>query len=139
MPGTATVTINENQWNVEVASTIDELTTGLAGRASINPGTGMLFMMPASQQVTVTTQDMLFPIDIIFIANNIVVDVARGIEPGYEVTEETPCDSFLEVNAGEAELVEAGDAVSVEITSTGGFDWGSIISFAIPLAALGFV
>ncbi|MBA7506484.1 hypothetical protein ES706_05175 [subsurface metagenome] len=139
MPGTATVTINENQWNVEVASTIDELTTGLSGRSSMPAGTGMLFILPASQQVTVITQDMLFPIDIIFISSSIVIDVASGIEPGYEVTEETPCDMFLEVNAGEGDLVEVGDIVSTVIAQEPGADWTQLFAIAMTLAGLGFV
>jgi len=102
MPGQAIVTINDNQWAVEVASTQGELMSGLRGRTSLAAGTGMLFILPSLQQVTVTTQGMNFPIDIIFIANNTVLDVASSIQPGYDVTEETPCDMFLEVNAGEA-------------------------------------
>ena len=140
MPGQAAVTINENQWNVWVASTYAELTTGLSGVASLTPGTGMLFIFPAKQQVTVDTSQMLFPIDIIFISESLVIDVASDIQPGYLVTEETPCDMFLEINAGEAAGVEVGSAVNVDMlyTIVGG-DLTQIMSFAIPLAALGFV
>ncbi|MBA7558626.1 hypothetical protein ES708_00230 [subsurface metagenome] len=139
MLGQATVTIKENQWNVWVANTTAELTTGLSGEESIPAGTGMLFVLPAKQQVTVDTTNMLFPIDIIFISENLVIDVARNIQPGYLVTEETPCDMFLEVNAGEAEGIEAGDTISAATIQEPGFDWSSIIAFAIPLAVLGFV
>jgi uncharacterized membrane protein (UPF0127 family) len=139
MSGQALVTINENQWAVSVANTVGELATGLSGQSSIPAGTGMLFVLPTSQVVTVNTTQMLFPLDIIFIANGIVVDVARNISPGNLVTEETPCDSFLEINAGEAASVEAGDTVSVEIISGGGFDSSQVVSFAIPLVAIGFV
>lgn len=139
MPGEAVVTINENQWTVWVASTTAELTTGLSGRESITAGTGMLFVLPAKQQVTVDTSNMLFPIDIIFISESLVIDVASNIQPGYLVTEETLCDAFLEVNAGEAAGVEAGDTVSTAAIQQPGFDFSQIISFAIPLAALGFV
>jgi len=118
MPGQAIVTVDDNQWTVEVASTQTELMTGLAGRTSLTPGTGMLFILPSAQQVTVTTQNMLFPIDIIFIANNTVLDVASNIQPGYEVTEETPCDSFLEVNAGEAAGVSQGSLLGLGIIGT---------------------
>jgi len=139
MSGQAVISINESQWNVWVANTTTELTTGLSGEESIPAGTGMLFVLPAKQQVTVDTTNMLFPIDIIFISESLVIDVASNIQPGYLVTEETPCDMFLEVNAGEAAGVEAGDTVSTATIQEPGFDWGSIISFAIPLAVLGFV
>ncbi len=141
MLGQAVVTIGENQWNVEVASTTAELVTGLSGRASMPAGTGMLFILPARQVATVDTSQMLFALDIIFISNSAVFSIARNIEPGHLVEEATPIDMFLEVNAGEAELVEVGDIVDVEITTTptSGFDISSIISFAIPLAVLGFI
>ena len=139
MPGEATITINDNQWLVSVASTYAELTTGLRGRGSIPAGTGMLFVLGEKRQVTVDTSQMMFPIDIIFISESTVIDVASNIQPGYLVTEETPCDMFLEVNAGEAAGVEAGDSVATATIQQPGFEWSSIISFAIPLAVLGFV
>lgn len=139
MSGQAVVTINEDQWNVWVASTYTELTTGLSGVASLAAGTGMLFILGAKRQVTVDTSKMLFPLDIIFISDNIIIDVASNIQPGYLVTEETPSDMFLEVNAGEAAGVDAGDTVSVEQLFTILDNVTPVISFAIPLAALGFV
>lgn len=139
MAGQAVITINENQWSVSLATTYAELTTGLREVASINPGTGMLFILPSSQAISVDTTGMNFPIDIIFIANNLVVDVASNVDPGYLVTEETPCDSFLEVNANETFLVEVGDSVNVEVAPAEGFDFSSIMSFAMPLVVLGFV
>jgi len=139
MPGQAIITLNENQWTVSLATTYAELTTGLREVASLAAGTGMLFILPATQAPSVDTSGMNFALDIIFIANNVVIDVARNIEPGYLVTEETPCDSFLEVNAGEAIDVESGDTVSTTAIQEPGFDWSTITSFAIPLALLGFV
>ncbi|MBA7576145.1 hypothetical protein ES708_17982 [subsurface metagenome] len=65
--------------------------------------------------------------------------MARNVEPGYLITEETPCDSFLEVNAGEAVDVEAGNSVSTATIQQPGIDFSQIISFAVPLALLGFV
>lgn len=138
MPGQALVTINDNQWSVEVATTASELITGLSGRASIPAGTGMLFVLPARQLVTVDTTNMLFPMDIIFIKDDAILSIAPNIQPGYLVEEATPCDGFLEVNANEAELVEVGDVVNVEMVPTTGFDIGSVMSFVIPLAVLGF-
>jgi len=143
MPGQAIVTINENQWSVSLATTYAELTTGLRGVASLPAGTGMLFILPAAQVVSIDTHNMSFPLDIIFISNDTVIDVARNVQPapvpGYLVTEETPCDMFLEVNAGEATEVEAGDTVSIEQLFSILDNISPVISFAIPLAALGFV
>jgi len=140
MPGQATVTIKETQWSVSIASTYAELSKGLGGVASIPAATGMLFVLPAEQTVSVTTQSMLFNLDIIFISSDLkVVDVARDIAPGYVMTESTPVRYFLEVNAGEAAAVEVGDAVTIEQLATIQDNITPVIAFAIPLVALGFV
>jgi uncharacterized membrane protein (UPF0127 family) len=141
MPGRATVTIRDKQWQAYLATTYQELLQGLSGVETIPPGTGMLFVLPADQAVTITTQLMRFPIDIIFISSSLaVVDVARGVVPGLLVSEATPVRYFLEVNAGEATGIEAGDSVSIVVYQTAAaFDPSQIVGFAIPLVALGFV
>ena len=139
MPGQATVTINDNQWSVWVANTLTELSTGLSGIESIPASTGMLFVLGAKRQVTVDTSQMNFPLDIIFISESLVIDVASNIQPGYLVTEETPCDMFLEVNAGEAAGVEVGDTVTTATIQQPGINFSQIMYFAIPVALLGFV
>ena len=115
MPGQATVTLREKQWQVSLATTYAELVGGLGGVPSMPAGTGMLFVLPADQPASVTTEPMLFNIDIIFISSGLeVVDVARNVTPGNIVTESTPVRYFLEVNAGEAEGVEVGDGVTIQ-------------------------
>jgi len=141
MPGSAAVTIGEKQWMVDVAASPNELTAGLGGVASIAANTGMLFDLGSEQTVQVTTEPMLFNIDIIIISEDLkVVDVVSDVAPGYLVTEDTPVRYFLEVNAGEAEGIEAGD--SVEITDYQ-YTPPSTISQWMPtiigIATLGFV
>jgi uncharacterized membrane protein (UPF0127 family) len=115
MAGTAIVRIGDREWQVSVATTPAELTSGLGGVASLAPGTGMLFDLGYERPVQVTTEPMLFALDIVFIAEDLtVLDVVRSIEPGNIVSEDTPTRYFLEVNTGEAEGVETGDAVIAE-------------------------
>ena len=117
---TAIVTIGEKQWQVSVAETPEELAAGLAGLDSMPAGAGMLFDLGSEQPVQVTTEAMLFDIDIIFISEAIqVVDVVLGAPPGYIITQESPVRYFLEVNAGEAESVETDDNVSIDYTTEG--------------------
>jgi len=141
MPGTAVITIGENQWAVDVAASASELAAGLGGIESIPAGTGMLFDLGFPQVVEVTTEPMLFNIDIIFISEGLqVVDVEQNIAPGYLVTEQTPVRYFLEVNAGEAEGIEVGDSVVITDYQ---YSPPSSISQWMPtivgIAALGFV
>lgn len=115
MPGTATVTINNTQWQVSVATTPSELTQGLGGLPSIPASTGMLFDLGHETIITVTTEPMLFPIDIAFISGSlVVVDMARNIQPGCLVTSDVPVRYFLEVNAGELSGVAIGDTVVIQ-------------------------
>jgi len=140
MPGQAIVTIGEKQWQAYLATTYQELVQGLGGLPSILAGTGMLFALPADEAVSVTTESMRFSIDIIFISSSLkVVDVASNVAPGLIVSEATPVRYFLEVNAGEAADVEAGDSVILAIYQVPTFDPSQIVGFAIPLVALGFV
>ncbi len=125
MPGQAIVTIKDRQWACSVAGTPAELATGLSGVPSIPPGTGMLFVLPQEQIVTVTAENMLFPLSVIFISENLLVtEVAPLLSPGDWGTTNLPCRYFLEVNAGEADGIESGNTVSIQITQAPGTaDW----------------
>ena len=137
----ATVTIKGTQWQAYLATTYAELTTGLKGLASIPAGSGMLFVLPYDHAVTVTTVGCYFPIDIVFISSQCeVVSVARDVYPGLLVTESAAVEYILEVNAGEAEGIEAGDTVSIaivnEAASEGTDGWiAPVVSFASVMMA----
>jgi uncharacterized membrane protein (UPF0127 family) len=133
MSGQAIVTIRDKQWTCSVASTYEELTTGLSGVPSMPAGTGMLFILPQQQIVTVTAEGMFFPLSVIFIDNNLLVtEVARLLTPGDEGTTSLPCRYFLEVNVGEADSIQPGDVVSLQITQAPGISsWITpVVTFA---------
>lgn len=118
MPGQAIVNIRDKEWQCSVASTLNELSTGLSGMPSIPPGTGMLFVLPQEQIVTVTAEDMLFPLSVIFIGDNLqVTEVSCILAPGDSGTTGLPCRYFLEVNAGEADGIVPGDPVNIELSA----------------------
>jgi len=115
MPGQAIVTVRDRRWTVSIADAPWELSQGLGGLPELPAGTGMLFDTGWEQIIQVTTLPMLFPIDIAFLSDSLVVtEVYRNVEPGYIVTSTLPARYFLEVNAGELEGVEAGDRATVE-------------------------
>ena len=125
MPGEALVSIREKQWTCRVASTPSELVTGLSGVPSIPPGTGMLFILPQEQIVTVTAVGMLFPLSVVFISEDLkVTGAVLRFSPGDVYTPDTPCRYFLEVNENEASGIEPGDEVSIQMTQAPGVsDW----------------
>ncbi len=109
-----TVTINGFTWSVDFATTPAERATGLGGVTSLPSATGMLFDMGSSQIITVTTVPMLFNLDVVFIGeSNGVVACAHDVAPGQVFSSPIPARYFLEVNAGEAAAVSAGNTVSI--------------------------
>ncbi len=115
MAGQANVTIEDRQWAVTFASTPSELVQGLGGIPEIPQGTGMLFDLGFEQVITVTTEPMLFPLDIAFFSEGMVItEIYRNIQQGYLVTSTAPARYFLEVNAGELDSINRGSQASFE-------------------------
>ena len=101
MAGQVNVTIEDRQWAVAFAITLSELVQGLGGISEITQGTGMLFDLGFEQIITVTTEPMLFPLDIAFFSEELVItEIYRNIQQGYLVTSTSPARYFLEVNGG---------------------------------------
>ncbi|MDD4985475.1 MAG: DUF192 domain-containing protein [Dehalococcoidales bacterium] len=113
-----TIAIKNKQWNINIATTLWELTQGLGGLSDMPVQEGMLFDLGMSQTIQVTTVPMLFPLDIAFFSETLeITEVYRNIQPGYLVTSISPARYFLEVNAGELEGIESGDQATVELLS----------------------
>ena len=135
MAGQANVNIEDKQWAVAFASTPSELVQGLGGIPEMAQGTGMLFDLGFGQIITVTTEPMLFPLDIAFFSEELVIiEIYRNIQPGYLVTSTSPARYFLEVNAGELEGINSGSQASFEfltpVDAVTSSDWATpIISF----------
>ncbi|MFC1874653.1 ArdC-like ssDNA-binding domain-containing protein [Chloroflexota bacterium] len=142
MAGQAVVIINDREWQVTLATAPWELTQGLGGIPEMPQGTGMLFDLGFEQAVTVTTEPMLFPLDITFLSEALVVtEVFRNIQPGYLVSSTLPARYFLEVNAGELEGVGCGEQVLLELLPLEGEvinpDWISTFVPFIGFALMG--
>jgi uncharacterized membrane protein (UPF0127 family) len=119
MSGQAVVTIKDKQWQVSLATSYMELVQGLSGVAQLLPRTGMLFDLGNDTIFTVTTEEMLFPIDIIRISSSLTVtDVASNVLPGQLVTSVTPARYFLEVNAGEASDINPPDQAAIQLAAS---------------------
>jgi len=139
MAGQAVVKIGDKEWFTDVATLSWELSQGLGGLVEIPPATGMLFDMGFAQTIEVTTVPMLFPLDIAFLSEDLLVtEVYRDIEPGYLVTSQMPARYFLEVNASELSGIEPGASLSVEYLVTEGMAPASdLVSSIVPF--IGFL
>lgn len=146
MVGEAIITIGDKQWNVSIATAPGELVQGLGNIPEIPQYTGMLFDLSFKQAVTVTTEPMLFALDIAFLSDEMVVtEVYRNVPPGYLVHSTKAARYFLEVNAGEMEDIETGNRALVdgldiiEAVASPLQQMNDIWSFGISLISFGFM
>ncbi len=115
------ISIGDNVFAVEMATTTTEQTRGLSFRTSLAEGTGMLFTFNPGVQ-TFWMKDMNFSIDIIWIADGKVVGFAEDAKPqpgtplwGLTIyTSPDGVDRVLEVNANTVtkDNIKIGDSVA---------------------------
>jgi len=103
------IKINNTILQIEVADTKEKRSKGLGGREVLASNSGMLFIFPKEDKYSFWMKGLKFPIDIIWIRKNIVVDIIRNakhpeknqkdeILPTYLPREQV--DMVLEVNGG---------------------------------------
>lgn len=116
----AVVYIDSIKLNVEVADTAEKQIEGLSNRPNLLSDNGMLFVLNQPMIPKFWMKDMMFPIDIIWIDENMnVADVSTLLSPStYPKTfsPSVPVKYVLEVNAGlSADAgIKAGDNVKIE-------------------------
>lgn len=119
----AQVEINYKNLNVFVADQPEEQRLGLSIRDQLPESEGMVFTYDQLQKPSFWMKGMKFPIDIIWIRNNRVVDLSLYLqpEPGKEdrqlklYTPKTEVDMVLEVSSGWATKndIQLGDEVKL--------------------------
>jgi uncharacterized protein len=112
------VTIRGNDFKVELASTAEKRQKGLGERERICENCGMLFIFPRSGNYHFWMKDMKFSLDIIWMADNKIVYIAKNVSPELEGTlnASLPADKVLEINAGLCDKygIKEGDKVSIK-------------------------
>lgn len=101
----AEIKIKNTTIKADVVDTLEAQIQGLSGREKLEKNEGMLFVYADKEVRTFWMKDMLFPIDIIWIANNKIVDISENLpipENGYikRATPKEKINYVLEVNAG---------------------------------------
>jgi hypothetical protein len=107
---------------VEIANTPESRAKGLSGREKLGADEGMLFVMDNKRYHSFWMADMKFPIDIIWISDNKVVDLTKNAPIPTDpknipvFTPSTEVNRVLEVNAGyiEANSIAIGDEVGID-------------------------
>ena len=103
-------------FNVEVAKTIEERSTGLMYRKKLLNNEGMLFIFPREKIIQLWMKNTYIPLDVIFISENkVIVDIKKNMEKLSETIVKSKVKSryALEFNAGLINKlnIEIGDKV----------------------------
>ena len=122
-PTQPTVTINSHTYTIEIADTSESQQQGLSDRTSLPQEHGMLFIFPEKQVRSFWMKDMHFPLDMIWIDGDTIVDITENVPPPTPgespaiVYPKAPVDKVLELNAGEVKRigVSAGQKVLLSI------------------------
>ncbi len=116
----ATVHIGTATVIAEVAATDDARSRGLSGRDQLGADRGMLFVFDRPAPQVFWMEGMRFPLDIIWINDGKVVDVAENVPvpegPPTVLTPTSFATHVLEVNAGFA--AQAGVRYGTDVTVT---------------------
>lgn len=81
----AEVVIGGHALNVLVADNMKHWQKGLGGRKDLGKYDGMIFLFPTTEQHVFVMREMQFPIDIIWIKGNEIVDMAPSVPLGYQL------------------------------------------------------
>lgn len=113
------VGVGEAKVEAEVVKSDAGKHTGLGGREKLGENNGMFFVFDGPSKYSFWNKDMLFPIDIIWIKDGVIVDISENMpdfktSPNYTVTPQVEADFVLEVNAGfvKAHNIKIGDKIN---------------------------
>ena len=116
---TGVLNIDGQELKIEIASTDSDQYRGLSNRDSLCSGCGMLFDFSDYDKLAFVMRDMRFPLDIIFINNNKVINIAANLAPEGNKPKNIyysngKANRVLEVNSGYCEKngIKVGDNIS---------------------------
>ena len=118
------VRVDDLVFPVELAADPDKRIRGLSGRASLDSGTGMLFVFENTERFRFWMKDMQFSLDIVWISSGcVVVDISVDVpypDPSTPLSDlpryspESVARYVLEINGGEAADLGLGAGDPVE-------------------------
>ena len=116
-PAQALLTDDGRLFRLEVSDTAAERALGLGRRDALCPDCGMLFLFESPGEYGFWMKDMRFPIDIVWLSGDRVVHIERSVPADSEETylPGTEADRVIELNAGQAAGLEAGEIVRIDL------------------------
>lgn len=116
----STVTIDNTKFSVLVVKTPEDRTKGLSGKDSIRQDEGMLFLFEKADYYEFWMKDMKFPLDMIFIKDDKIVDIFSEVSEKNQTAKEKPkqpANEVLEINSGLSKKYgfKIGDSVKTSL------------------------
>ncbi len=119
----ATIKLGDQELRVLVADTPNHRFKGWSDKKDMGKYDGMLFVFPDSDRYGIVMRDMHFSLDVIWLYNNKIVDIAPNLPPEMGVSEENlvvykprvEATLVLEVPAGFMERagIKIGDTLEI--------------------------
>lgn len=116
-------TINNQTFNIVIAKDSKEKEIGLSDKKDLADNEGMLFLFETSDYYSFWMKNMKFPIDIIFIKDDKIINIYENAQPPKSPNDDipiyqpkSPADKVLEINAGLSSKYsfKEGDVVKLE-------------------------
>lgn len=107
--------------DVEIAETDEARTRGLMGRRSLPPGSGMFFIMDASDTTGFWMRNTPLPLDILFVApDSQIINIAKRTTPFSEavIRPTAPKKYVVEVRAGFTDRQGITDGMRIDWSRT---------------------
>lgn len=113
---TTTAKLGNQTFTLFITDTEEKRIKGLSGASSLGPNEGMLFQFEKPSFWSFWMKEMQFPIDVIYINGDKVIDIVHNLQPETypnTVTSRSPADKVIEIGAGRAADVglESGDII----------------------------
>ncbi len=112
------IEINKIKIPIEIVDNVESRRLGLSYREVLDKNSGMLFDMENKGVVSFWMKDMNFPLDIIWIDGDKIVNISKnlppaGSQPDLSYSSDLPIDFALEVNGGfcEENNIDIGDEI----------------------------
>ena len=87
--------VGDTSVQLEVTQTVQDRIDGLSNRESIGKADGLLFVFPTSDRHAIWMKDMLFPIDIVWVREEKVIDIAPNVQPPSPGTLDNELDAYF--------------------------------------------
>ena len=109
-------------YQIETATTREEMSTGLMNRKTVAENSGMLFVLQGQNEIAMWMEDTYIPLDMIFVnQDNKIIWIYKNAEPLstqlIRPQTDEPLSAVIEVNAGDVDKngIKIGDTVQHEL------------------------